>query len=85
VRPMQDGLILQRNRRQAGASPEHVIVVMEQCKISSEVDLIILLIVFFRHKSNAAQLLVEARVQPTSSKHVSMLTIWVCSPWQGNL
>lgn len=27
----------------------------------------------FRHKSNAAQLLVEARVQPTSSKHVSML------------
>lgn len=46
MRPMQDGLILQRNRRQAGASPEHVIVVMEQCKISSEVDLIILLIVF---------------------------------------
>lgn len=33
----------------------------------------------FRHKSNAAQLLVEARVQPTSSKHVSMLTILVCS------
>lgn len=28
-----------------------------------------------RHKSNAAQLLVEARVQPTSSKHVSMQTI----------